>query len=213
MKAAKSREIESVVFIVDDDPSVRAAVKRLVGSTGLAVETFATAQEFLEAERPDAPCCLILDVCLPGLSGLDLQRKLAEANILIPIIFLTSHGDIPMTVQAMKAGAVEFLTKPFRNLDLIEAVRQAVEQDREARWERAEQSKLRTRYETLTPRERDVMELVIAGLMNKQIAGKMGTSEVTVKAHRGQMMQKMEAESVADLVWMAERLGVRPPRH
>lgn len=212
MKAAKSREIESVVFIVDDDLSVRAAVKRLVGSTGLAVETFATAQEFLDAERTDAPCCLILDVCLPGMSGLDLQRKLAESGVEIPIIFLTSHGDIPMTVQAMKAGAVEFLTKPFRNLDLIEAVRQAVEQDREARRERAERTRLRARYETLTPRERDVMGLVIAGLMNKQIAGKIGTSEVTVKAHRGQMMQKMEAESVADLVWMAERLGVRPPR-
>jgi FixJ family two-component response regulator len=201
-----------VVFIVDDDLSVRAAVKRLVGSTGLAVETFATAQEFLDAERTDAPCCLILDVCLPGMSGLDLQRKLAESGVEIPIIFLTSHGDIPMTVQAMKAGAVEFLTKPFRNLDLIEAVRQAVEQDREARRERAERTRLRARYETLTPRERDVMGLVIAGLMNKQIAGKIGTSEVTVKAHRGQMMQKMEAESVADLVWMAERLGVRPPR-
>jgi FixJ family two-component response regulator len=212
VKAAKSREIESVVFIVDDDLSVRAAVKRLVGSTGLAVETFATAQEFLDAERTDAPCCLILDVCLPGMSGLDLQRKLAESGVEIPIIFLTSHGDIPMTVQAMKAGAVEFLTKPFRNLDLIEAVRQAVEQDREARRERAERTRLRARYETLTPRERDVMGLVIAGLMNKQIAGKIGTSEVTVKAHRGQMMQKMEAESVADLVWMAERLGVRPPR-
>jgi len=201
-----------VVFVVDDDPSVRAAVKLLIESSGFVVESFATAQEFLGAKRPDAPGCLILDVCLPGLNGLDLQRELAATGVDIPIIFLTSHGDIPMTVQAMKAGAVEFLTKPFRNLDLIGAVRQAVDQDREARRQRGELADLRARYAGLTPREHDVLRLVVAGLPNKQIADEIGTSEVTVKVHRGQVMQKLGAKSLADLVWKAERLGLHPPR-
>jgi FixJ family two-component response regulator len=201
-------EPDAIVFVVDDNAPVREAVASLLKSVGLRVQTFASAQEFLAARRPDAPACLVLDVRLPGLSGLDLQRELAEADIHIPIIFITGHGDIPMSVKAMKAGAVEFLTKPFRDQDLLDAISQAVALDRAQRRQRAELAELRGRYESLTPREREVMALVAAGLLNKQIAVELGTSEVTVKLHRGQVMHKMSADSLADLVRMAERLGV-----
>jgi FixJ family two-component response regulator len=204
-------EPKASVYVIDDDMSVRAAVKRLIESTGLHVHTFATATEFLRSQRPDVPGCLILDVCLPGLSGLDLQQELSAGGLHLPVTFLTGHGDIPMTVQAMKAGAVEFLTKPFRNQDLLQAVAQAVEQDRRARQQRAELAQLRERYHRLTVREREVLDLVVSGLLNKQIARELGTSEVTVKVHRSQMMQKMEAESLVDLVRMAEKLTIGSP--
>ena len=195
------------VFIVDDDISVREALENLLRSVGLRVETFGTAQEFLSSRHSDAPGCLILDVRLPGLSGLDLQRKLAEANIEIPIIFITAHGDVQMSVRAMKEGAVEFLTKPFRDQDLLDAVRQAIDRDRSARTRRAETAEFRHRYESLSSREQEVMALVVRGLLNKQIAGELGISEATVKLHRGQVMQKMQADSLAGLIRMAERLG------
>jgi FixJ family two-component response regulator len=201
-------EPDAIVYVVDDNAPVREAVAGLLKSVGLRVRTFGSAQEFLAGERPDAPACLVLDVRLPGLSGLDLQRELAEADIHTPIIFITGHGDIPMSVKAMKAGAVEFLTKPFRDQDLLDAISQAVTLDRAQRRQRAELAELRGRYESLTPREREVMALVAAGLLNKQIAVELGTSEVTVKLHRGQVMHKMSADSLADLVRMAERLGV-----
>ena len=197
-----------IVFVVDDDPSVRRAIKRLIGSVGLQVELFGSAQEFLQAKRPDVPACLVLDIRLPGKSGLDFQRELAEANIRIPIIFITAHGDIPMTVRAMKAGAVEFLTKPFRDQDLLEAVQLALERDRAKRQQEAETAALRERYESLTPREREVLPLVVSGLLNKQIAAEIGTSETTAKVHRSQLMRKMGADSLADLVRMAERMGI-----
>jgi FixJ family two-component response regulator len=198
----------SVVFVVDDDPSVRRAIKRLIEAEGLRVELFASAQEFLQAKRPEGPGCLVLDIRLPRKSGLEFQRELAEASDQIPIIFITAHGDIPMTVRAMKAGAVEFLTKPFRDQDLLDAIHQALERDRLRRQQEAEVTTLRERFESLTPREQEVLPWVISGLLNKQIAAEIGTSETTVKVHRSQLMRKMGAESVADLVRMAVRMGI-----
>jgi FixJ family two-component response regulator len=203
---------DSIVYIVDDDPSMREALTRLLGTVGLRAQAFKTAQEFLSTKRPDTPSCLVLDVRLPGLSGLDLQREVANTEVPIPIVFITAHGDVPMTVQAMKAGAVEFLTKPFRDQQFLDAVQQAIDRDRGARQQRGELTELRRRYESLTPRERQVMPLVVTGLLNKQIAGELRTSEATVKAHRGQLMHKMKAESVAQLVRLAEELGLLPPR-
>ena len=191
---------------------MRQSLKNLVGSVGLRVEAFASAQEFLRSKLTDVPGCLVLDVRLPGLSGLDLQKRMADAGIEIPIIFITGHGDIPMTVRAMKAGAVEFLTKPFRDQDLLDAIQQALERDRIAREQRAEMEELRSRLDSLTPREREVMGLVVAGLLNKQIAGELGTSETTVKIHRHQVMEKMGAGSLAELVRMADRLGIPTPK-
>ena len=199
-----------VVFVVDDDQSVRDSLRRLITSLGMTVEVFPTAQAFLGSPRRQVPACLILDVRLPGLSGLDLQQELARTNATLPIIFLTGHGDIPMSVRAMKAGAIEFLTKPFREQDLLDAIRQAIDRDRAARAEREELAELRGRYDTLTPRERDVMAGVVAGLLNKQIAGEFGTTEATVKEQRAQVMLKMRAGSVAELVRTAGRLGVAP---
>jgi len=199
---------QAMVFVIDDDAAIREALQSLLRSVGLSVATFASAREFLTSQRPEVPACLVLDVRLPGLSGLDLQRELAAVEIDLPIIFITGHGDIPMTVQAMKAGAVEFLTKPFRDQDLLDAIAQALERDRGARARRAGLAELRERYEQLTPREREVMDLVVSGLLNKQIAAALGVSEITIKVHRGQVMQKMGAESVADLVRMADKLGI-----
>jgi FixJ family two-component response regulator len=198
----------AVVIIVDDDPSLRTMIGRLLDTVGLKSISFAAPEEFLRASPPDGPACLVLDVQMPGLSGLDLQRELARAGHRLPIVFMTGHGDIPMTVQAMKEGAVAFLTKPFRNQDLLDAVREALNLDSEARQRREQVADLRKRYESLTAREREVFALVARGLLNKQIALQLGTTERTVKAHRGVMVQKMQAESVADLVRMADRLGV-----
>ena len=201
-------ETDGVVFVVDDDASLRESLKNLLRSVGLRVEAFASAQEFLRSKRPDVPGCLVLDVRLPGFSGLDLQKRMAEADVEIPIIFITGHGDIPMTVQAMKAGAVEFLTKPFRDQELLDAIQQALERDRKAREQRAEVEVLRSRFDLLTPREREVMPLVVAGLLNKQIAAELGASETTVKIHRHRVMEKMRAGSLADLVRIADRIGI-----
>jgi FixJ family two-component response regulator len=198
---------EPVVFVVDDDEDIRAAMRSLLASVGLRVETFPTAQDFLESRRLDAPVCLVLDVQLPGLSGLDLQHELIQRGISIPIVFLSGHGDIPTSVQAIKAGAVEFLTKPVQDHQLLDAIRRAMVADQLERPRRAELADLRRRYGSLTPREREVMTLVVSGLLNKQAAARIGTSEVTVKIHRGHIMRKMRADSVADLVRMTERLA------
>jgi FixJ family two-component response regulator len=202
------KQPDSIVYVVDDDFSVREAIKSLIRSVGLRVETFGTAQEFLHSARPDAPGCVVLDVRLPGLSGLDLQRELAAHGIYLPVIFITGHGDIPMSVRAMKAGALEFLTKPFRDQDLLDAIQQALERDRSARQQRSETAEVRERFDSLTAREREVMGLVVSGLLNKQIAGELGTSEVTIKIHRSQVMKKMGAGSLAELVRMTEKLGI-----
>ena len=199
-----------LVFVVDDDASIRDSLRRLITSVGFKVEVFPSARTFLGARRPEVAGCLVLDVRLPGLSGLDLQRELAATNAELPIIFLTGHGDIPMSVRAMKAGAVEFLTKPFREQELLDAIRSAIERDRTMRAERQERSELGRRYASLTPRERDVMAGIIAGLLDKQIAGELGTSEPTVKEQRGHVMAKMQAGSVAELVRIASRLGITP---
>jgi FixJ family two-component response regulator len=201
-------ETAPVVIIVDDDQSFRTFLSRLVSTIGLKAILYASAEEFLAARPPDGPACLVLDVQMPGLSGLDLQRELARTGHLLPIVFITGHGDIPMTVEAMKAGAVGFLTKPLRNQDLLDAVKEGISSDREARLRRNDVAELRKRYESLTAREREVFALVVTGSLNKQIALQLGTTERTVKAHRGQMVQKMQADSVADLVRMADKLGI-----
>ncbi len=201
-------EPESIVFVVDDDPLVRDSVADLLGSAGLAAQTFGAATEFIQAKRPDVPTCLILDIELPDLSGLDLQTELVKSGAEVPIVFLTGHGDIPKSVRAMKAGAAEFLTKPFRAQELLDAVRQALVRDHEFRKQRSDTFELRERLGTLTPRERQVLTLVVRGLLNKQIAGELGTTDLTIKAHRGKVMRKMRAASLADLVRMAEKLQI-----
>ena len=204
MKPSQNR-----VFVVEDDASMRTAIKNLLRSVGLEPQLFATAQEFLDAKRPDVPSCLILDVRLPGLSGLDLQRELSAANVHIPIIFITAHGDIPMSVRAMKAGAVEFLTKPFRDQDLLDAIQASLAQDRVRRQKDSEIAELQKRFQSLTSRERELLPLVVSGRSNKEIAAEIGTSEITVKVHRGHLMRKMEAASFADLLRMAADLKIR----
>lgn len=205
-------ESKAIVFVVDDDPSLRESLGSLVRSAGLKFEAFASAQEFLAHPRPNVPGCLVLDVRMPGLSGLDLQQRLTEVNREIPIIFITGHGDVPVSVKAMKAGAVEFLMKPFVNEDLLEAIQRAVKRDQSMREEQALSQELTGRHELLTPREREVMKWVVSGLLNKQIAAELGTSEITVKVHRAQVMQKMKAGSLADLVRMSEKLSAKKTR-
>jgi FixJ family two-component response regulator len=201
-------EPASIVFVVDDDPSVRRAIKRLVESVGLTVELFGSATEFMSTAHLEVPSCLVLDIRLPGMSGLDFQRELAKAKNEIPAIFITAHGDIPMTVRAMKAGAVEFLTKPFRDQDLLDAIQVALERDRTRRQREAEVAILRERLESLTPREREVLPQVVSGLLNKQVAAELGTTEATIKVHRSQLMRKMGADSLPELVRMAEKIGI-----
>ena len=201
-----------IVFVVDDESAVGVSIKRLLHSVGIEARHFTSASEFLRAKRPDAPGCIVLDVRLPDLSGLDLQQELAKANVDLPVIFVTGHADIPMTVRAMKAGAVEFLTKPFREQELLEAVQRAISRHRQTRDQRASMKVLQSRYELLTPREREVFPLVASGLLNKQVAAELNASEKTIKVHRGQLMQKMEAHSLSDLIRMAEQLGVLSPR-
>ena len=200
------KEADPIVFVVDDDPLIRDGLRSLIKSVGLHVETFGSSREFMQRRPSDAPGCLVLDVRLPGLSGLDLQRELNESNFQIPIIFMTGHGDIPMSVRAMKNGAQEFLTKPVRGQDLLDAVQQAIARDRAARRERAKMADLRTRFDSLTPRESEVLDLIVAGLLNKQIAGELNIEEVTIKTHRAHIMQKTHAESLAHLVRMNEKL-------
>jgi FixJ family two-component response regulator len=197
---------DAIVYVVDDDPLIQEALDGLIRSAGLRVRTFASAPDFLRSHLSDAPACLVLDVRLPGQSGLDLQRELAQADVFIPIIFITGHGDIPMSVQALKAGAVDFLTKPFRDQELLDGIHKAIEQDRIARSERAHLAEVRAHFQSLTRREREVMQLVVAGRLNKQIASELGISEVTIKQHRAQVMQKMHAASTAELVRMDEKL-------
>jgi FixJ family two-component response regulator len=206
------KEADPIVFVIDDDRMIREGLQSLIRSVGLRVETFASAQDFLAAKRPDAPACLILDVRMPGLSGLDLQLKLSDANIRIPIIFITGHGDIPMSVRAMKEGAHEFLTKPVRGQDLLDAAQKAIASDRTLRKERAELMEIRRRFDSLTPREKEVLDLVVSGLLNKQIADELGMSELTVKTHRAHVMEKTHAESLAHLVRMSEKLKTAAPR-
>jgi FixJ family two-component response regulator len=201
-------EPKPTVFVIDDDAAIRDALQSLISSMKLHVELFGSAAEFLQRERPDVPSCLVLDVRLPGISGLDFQRQLTEANHSIPVIFITGHGDIPMSVRAMKAGAVEFLTKPFRDQDLLDAIHVALERDRARRQQESEMIVLRERFESLTPREQEVLPLVVSGRLNKQIAAELGTSEITVKVHRASVMRKMQADSLPDLVKMAVRLGL-----
>ncbi|HWZ76349.1 MAG TPA: response regulator [Candidatus Sulfotelmatobacter sp.] len=197
---------KAIVFVVDDDLSVREGLERLLHAAGWEVETFPSAQEFLAHRKEDIPSCLVLDVGLPGLSGLDLQKRILEANREIPIVFITGHKDVPTSVRAMKAGAVEFLVKPFSEDDLLDAIRQAIKRDQSARYQNAQMQDLWRRYESLTPREREVMQRVVSGLLNKQVAAELGTSEITIKVHRGQVMQKMQANSLVDLVRMYDKL-------
>jgi FixJ family two-component response regulator len=204
------KKTEPIVFVIDDEALIRDGIESLLRSIGLRAQTFASAQEFMSAKRADAPACLILDVRMPGVSGLELQRQLADARIHIPIIFLTGHGDIPMTVRAMKDGAMEFLTKPVRGQDLLDAVQKAIARDRGLRHDRAQLAEIRRRFDSLTPREVEVLNLVVAGLLNKQIAGELGMSELTVKTHRAHVMEKTRADSLAHLVRMAEQLKNAP---